>query len=141
MSVSSARRVELAEVGMLPQILSTLISSSRLLIQPGLFRRISPDEDDLSEVSELVQQLVDERVVEVVVGAGGAERHQDGAVRRPLLGDDLFVDLVPRLRVDLQDVDVDYRHHGVPVLLKFHFLLFQRMRSVQAGVRHFSLVS
>lgn len=28
-------------MGMLPQILSTLISSSRLLIQPGLFRRIS----------------------------------------------------------------------------------------------------
>lgn len=41
MSVSSASKVELAEVGMLPQILSTLISSSRLLIQPGLFRRIS----------------------------------------------------------------------------------------------------
>lgn len=41
MSASSASRVELAEVGMLPQILSTLISSSRLLIQPGLFRRTS----------------------------------------------------------------------------------------------------
>jgi len=72
----------------------------------------SPDEDDLSEISKLVQQLVDESVVEVVVGAGGAERHQDGAIWRPLLGNDLFVDLVSRLRVDLQDVDVDDRHHG-----------------------------
>lgn len=33
----------------------------------------SPDEDDLSKLSKLVQQLVYERIVKVVVRAGGAE--------------------------------------------------------------------
>lgn len=41
MTEFSASRVELLDVGMLPQILSTLISSSRLFIQPGLLRRMS----------------------------------------------------------------------------------------------------
>lgn len=72
----------------------------------------APDEDDLSELSKLVQQLVYESIVKVVVRAGGAERHQDGAVRRPLQGNDFLVDLVPRLRVDLQDVHVYYGNNG-----------------------------
>lgn len=71
----------------------------------------SPDEDDLSKMSKLVQQLVYERIVKVVVRAGRAEGHQDGAVWRPLQGNDVFVDLVPRVRVDLQDVHIYYRHH------------------------------
>ncbi len=70
----------------------------------------SPDEDDLSKISKLVQQLVYECIVKVVVGAGGAEWHQDSAIRRPLQGNDVFVDLVPSLRVYLQDVHVYYRH-------------------------------
>lgn len=71
----------------------------------------SPDEDDLSKLSKLVQQLVYERIVKVVVRAGGAERNHDGAIWRPLQGNDIFVDLVPSLRVDLKDVYVYYCHH------------------------------
>ncbi|KAG7271926.1 hypothetical protein CRUP_024576 [Coryphaenoides rupestris] len=182
MSVSSASRVELTEVGMEPQIRSTLISSSRLRVHPGLFSRIGGDglsvtygrgaerqsgqsrvalqegdphlllhepgggvrrrhrkqEETQEEIQEAggdtgsrrrhrnqeetqvsVQQdniyrrqLVDERVVEVVVGPRGAEGHQHGAVRRPLQGDHVLVNLVPRLRVHLQDLHVQHRHHG-----------------------------
>lgn len=71
----------------------------------------SPDEDDLSKISKFVQQLVYECIVKVVLRAGGAERHQDGAIWRPLQGNDIFVDLVPSFWVDLQDIHVYYCHH------------------------------
>lgn len=61
----------------------------------------SPDEGDLSKLTKLVQQLVYESIVEVVIGAGGAEWNHDGAVWRPLQGNDVFVDLMPSNRVDL----------------------------------------
>lgn len=71
----------------------------------------SPDENHFSKVRKLVQQFIDERVIKVVIRAGGAERHQDSSIGRPLEGDDVFVDLVSSLRVDLQDVHVHYCHH------------------------------
>lgn len=82
------------------------------LICPSVLRiQGSPDEYDLPKLSELVQQLIYERVVKVVVRAGGAEWNHDGAIWRPLQGDDVFVDLVPSLWVDFKDVYVHYCHH------------------------------
>lgn len=66
----------------------------------------APDEDDLSKLSKLVQQLIYECIVKVVVRARGAEGHHDRAIWRTLQGNDVFVNLVPSLRVNLQDVHI-----------------------------------
>lgn len=71
-----------------------------------------PDENDLSKIRKLIKELVNEGIIKIVIRARGAERHQDGAVWRPLLGNHILVDLMSSLRVNLQDVHVYYCHHG-----------------------------
>lgn len=71
----------------------------------------SPDEDDFSEICKLIKELINEFITKVVIRARGAERHQDGAIWRPLQGNYIFIDLVSCLRIHLQDVHIYYCYH------------------------------
>lgn len=77
-----------------------------MLIISGL-----PDEDDLTKLSELIQEVIYKYIIKVVIRAGGAERHHNGAIWRPLQGNDIFVDLASIFWVNLQDVHIYYCPH------------------------------
>lgn len=67
-----------------------------------------PNQDDLSKIRKLVQQLINECIIKVVIWARGAERHKNGAVWRALQGNDIFINLVPCIWVHLKDIHIHY---------------------------------